>query len=442
MSHPKELQNIKKIAVFGMGVSGVAAIKLLVSAGFEVHAVNRGEPQSWSEYGIISGLISSDSMHAEEASQRLFRSSDLIILSPGIARTHKALEGVEPVKIISEIELAYWFCKVVPVIGITGTNGKTTTTTMIEEALMRAGKRVFCGGNIGTPYSEMAIRILNHESFDYAVIELSSFQLESIEHFKPQIALMLNLTENHSERYESLDDYGKAKLNILKNMTRDEHLIVGFESGKWLLWSQSFPVQKHLFGKENLPSEFSEKFDFKKSRLVGKHNRANFFCAWKLLELLGLSSEVDFQSFIHEFKGVPHRLEFVCEFHGLKIYNDAKSTNAQSIKTALEAFSGEDNLYLVMGGKLRSETDSFIETIRPFKIKKIFTIGMTGDRLREELKNDFAVEVVGTIEKLSEVVKESQFKGVLVFSPGHPSFDQFKNYVDRGEKFVQLFKNL
>ncbi|MFN9113767.1 MAG: UDP-N-acetylmuramoyl-L-alanine--D-glutamate ligase, partial [Bacteroidota bacterium] len=350
------------------------------------------------------------------------------------------------IKIISEIELAYWFTLSTPVIAITGTNGKTTTTTMIFEALKLAGKKVFCGGNIGTPYCQMAEAVLAGEKFDYAVIEVSSFQLETIYEFHPTIALMLNLTPNHTERYHGLEDYGAAKFRMLMNMTAKDELVLGEESGEWWLReAQKHPVKKHYFSKTKLPVEFTSQFDFSRGVLVGSHNRANYFCAWKVLTLLNVPELKNlFQRFIETFRGVEHRLEFVDNFAGLKVYNDAKSTNAEATRTALAAFETPEPLYLVMGGKLRSESDKFLPDLLPFKgkITKIFTIGMTTERLYEELKGEFVVEKMFDLRAMFQNAKEKKLSGNLVFSPAHPSFDQFKNYVDRGQQFKKLAKDI
>lgn len=445
MKTPIEMQNIRRAAVFGMGKSGTAAVKLLAALGVEVHAVNEGAPETWAHQ--LQDILPVSRCHAQPHAAPLFASVDLIVISPGIPATHAVLADAvaRGVRMISEIELAFWVCRTTPVIAITGTNGKTTTTTMIFEALKLAGKKVFCGGNIGTPYCEMALAVLAGATFDYAVIEVSSFQLETIDAFHPRIALMLNLTLNHSERYEGLEDYGRAKLRILKNATAADHLIVGLESGAWVEWSKSSPVQRHEFSKARLPEEFLRRFDFSAGVLVGSHNRANYFCAWKALSLLGVP-ELDplFQRFINTFAGVEHRLEFVGNFQGLKVYNDAKSTNGEATRTALAAFEGTEPLYLVVGGKLRNESDRLLPDLVGFKgrITKIFTIGMTSERLVQELSGDFSVEAAFDLVGLFTRVKAQGLTGSLVFSPAHPSFDQFKNYVDRGAQFKARAREL
>jgi UDP-N-acetylmuramoylalanine--D-glutamate ligase len=441
---PPELVKIKRIAVFGMALSGISAVKALVSLGLEVHAVNEGEPDHWKERKALEGIMSSSFLHAQAQADELFSQMEMIILSPGIPITHEVLKKArnKNVPILSEIELGFWLARNVPVIAITGTNGKTTTTTMIAEALERSGKKVFCGGNIGLPYTEL---FRSGKTFDYAVIEVSSFQLETIRDFHPMISFILNITPNHTERYTCIEDYAKAKWNITKNLKRGDLLVVGKPT-------YSFPQDlyrghwtKIEFDQKSLPFEFVQGFNFEVSKLKGDHNKANFYAAYCVLEFLQIPDrKVIFQQFIREFKGVPHRLEFVKNFNGLNIYNDAKSTNIEATKTALKAFDDKEPCYLILGGKLRSESDVFLDDLKPFKkmITEIFTIGMTGERLFHELKNDFSVENVKTIEALIEKLKLKTLKGNLIFSPAHPSFDQFKNYVHRGEEFKRLVNSL
>lgn len=429
------MNKINKVAIFGMGKSGKAALKLAKKFKQDFYAVNKGDPKDWWQSEGLGDTCSSCSCFSEDDFTQHFHKMDEIVISPGIPTTHPALsKAVERgVPVISEVEYAYRYTRDIPVIAITGTNGKTTTTTMIAEALQKAGKKVFCGGNIGTPYCDLA---LSEEKVDYAIIEVSSFQLETIRDFHPKIGLFLNLFPNHSERYNEHHDYARAKFRMLLNMTADDHMILGTEN-PYLNDIKDHPVKRTYFTKGALPEEFREQFDFSKAKVKGEHNEANFFAAYEVLRLLGIPNLVSlFQEFINEFAGVPHRLEFVLEKDGLTIYNDAKSTNALATTTAIKAFKeSSEPLYLILGGKLRNEADKLLPDLLPFKgkIAKIFTIGDVTERLFIELGNDFDVERAGDLKTV--LLKAKSLKGYLVFSPAFPSFDQFKNYVDRGDKF-------
>lgn len=431
------MNKINKVAIFGMGKSGKAAVELAKKLNQDFYAVNKGPVDAWFESENMSSLTGKCSCYSEEDFAQHFAKMDQIVISPGIPTTHVALKAAvaKGVPILSEIEYAYLQTKDIPVIAITGSNGKTTTTTMIAEALKKANKKVFCGGNIGVPYCDLAI---SGEKVDYAIIEVSSFQLETIHEFHPKIGLILNVVPNHSERYDDVHDYAKAKFHMLKNMTGDDHLVLGLEN-PYLDDIKNHPAQKDFFQKGDLPQSFRQKFSFKDAKVRGEHNEANFYAAYKVLELLKIENlDKLFQEFVNEFAGVAHRLEYVLTYNGLAVYNDAKSTNTLATTTAIKAFKdSSEPLYLILGGKLRNESDKVLPDLLPYKnkIARIFTIGDVAHRLALELANDFKVTEAGDLKKVFELAKSEKLQGNLVFSPAFPSFDQFKNYVDRGEKY-------
>ena len=431
------MNKINKVAIFGMGKSGKSAVMLAKKLKQDLYAVNKGPVDSWFSAEKLDLVLDCCSCYSEEDFAGHFHKMDEIVISPGIPVTHPALKAAveKGVPILSEIEYAYRQTKDIPVIAITGTNGKTTTSTMIAEALKKAGKKVFLGGNIGIPYCDLAI---SEEKVDFAVIEVSSFQLETIHEFHPHIGLLLNVFPNHSERYDDVHDYAKAKFRMLNNMTKDDHLIIGLEN-PYLADIQDHPAHKDFFQKGDLPQSFKNKFSFKNAKVVGEHNEANFYGAYKVLELLKIENlDQIFQEFINEFPGVAHRLEYVLTFEGLAVYNDAKSTNTLATTTAIKAFNDSKGpLFLILGGKLRSENDKVLPDLLPFKnkIARIFTIGDVTKRLADELGKDFQVTEAGDLKTVFEIAKKENLKGNLVFSPAFPSFDQFKNYVDRGEKY-------
>ena len=437
------MDKINKVAIFGMGKSGKSAVALAKKMNQDLYAVNKGDRDSWFYAEGMEKLLEPCSCYSEEEFTQYFHRMDEIVISPGIPTTHPALaRAVEKgVPILSEIEYGYRVTKDIPVIAITGTNGKTTTTTMIAEALKKAGKKVFCGGNIGVPYCDLA---LSEEKVDYAIIEVSSFQLETIHEFHPKIGLILNIFPNHSERYDQVKDYAKAKFNLLKNMTSEDHLILGLEN-PYLDEIKSHPVQKSYFMKGDLPQDFLSLFDFTQAKVKGEHNEANFFAAYSVLKLLHIPNlEKMFQEFINEFPGVAHRLEYVLSKDGLTLYNDAKSTNSLATTTAIKAFKEDPkDLYLILGGKLRNEADRLLPDLLPFKgkIKRIFTIGDVAQRLKDELGQDFTVTAANDLKSVFSIAKEEKLQGNLVFSPAFPSFDQFKNYVHRGDSFKEWAKD-
>jgi len=221
-------------------------------------------------------------------------------------------------------------------------------------------------------------------------------------------------------------------------MNDKDFLILGTEN-EYLNRIPKHSIPTFTFSKGHLPKEFLSLFSFEKARVKGEHNEANFYAAYKTLSLLEIDHLDElFQKFIDTFSGVSHRLEFVVEKNGLKVYNDAKSTNILATTTAIKAFKDStEPLYLILGGKLRSEEDRLISDLLPYKnsIAGIFTIGEVTDRLSQELGDHFEIYKAYNIKTALKMAKDKKLKGYLVFSPSFPSFDQFKNYIDRGEQF-------
>lgn len=416
-----------KIAIFGLARSGLAAFKYIHQKSLaEVFLINQGAPEIWSCWDEISSLIDRDHCIDQENAQDIFTNVDQIILSPGIPREHNALRLAHEnnIPIISEIEFAYSHSDI-PVVAITGTNGKTTTTTMVSEILKKAGLKVFMGGNIGIPYSEL---LLKDEKFDYAIIELSSFQLESIQNFHAHIAMFLNITENHMERYTSLEDYKNAKYRIFNKQTDSDYAIIQKELDEDWIRSQKFYI------------EALDHFDYSKSKLVGPHNKMNFYCAYKVCEILKVNNlNTLFQDFINEFTGVPLRLQYITNYQGLNIYNDGKSTNDAATVAAVDSFAdSSEDLFLALGGQPRSESTSLNESLKGKRITKVFAFGDARELVASALKNQFEVIQFEGLIEVFDYLKTHELSGNFLFSPAFPSFDQYKNYEIRGEHFTKL----
>lgn len=415
-----------KIAIFGLARSGLAAFNFIQQkTQHEVFLVNLGSPESWSCWDDIKDNIPLDHCYDQEKASDLFANVDQIILSPGIPRNHSVLKAAldKGVELISEIEFAYRNSDI-PVVGITGTNGKTTTTTMVGEVLKKAGKEIFIGGNIGIPYSDI---LLADKKYDYAIIELSSFQLESIQSFHPKVAIFLNATENHMERYDSFADYVAAKYEIFKNQTSDDIALIHPELEATNLKAKVEKIHS------------LDKFDYTQSKLVGEHNKMNFYCAYKVCEFLGIDNlDILFQKFINEFTGVALRLQYITTYNGLHIYNDGKSTNDAATVAAINSFSKEENLYLALGGQPRSQKTSLGESLKGLKITKVFAFGDAKDLVESALSNEYEIIKFANISEIFEYIKTQKLTGNFLFSPAFPSFDQYKNYEIRGEHFTNL----
>ena len=413
-----------KIAIFGMARSGQSVFNFITQkTNDEVFIVNQGDPASWSCYELIKENL--DHCYNQNESSQVLAEVDLVVLSPGIPRYVEELRLAldKGVSVISEVEFAFRYSDI-PVIGITGTNGKTTTTTMIQEALEMFGKKAFACGNIGIPYTDILLTDVN---YDFAVVELSSFQLESIESFHPFISVIINITKSHMERYEIVEHYREAKLNILKNQLPSDYLITGVDVNSI---SQIIEI------------EALDDFNYDQSKVIGEHNKFNFFCAYQVCKILNLPNLKDtFQTFINSFKGVSLRLEYICDYKGLRIYNDGKSTNDAATVAAVSAFDNCEDLYLILGGQLRSKDLTLQENLNDKKIEKIFAFGEARDLIQKELKN-FTIDCFETLEDIFDFIYLEEIKGVLLFSPAFPSFDQFENYEVRGARFTKLCSDL
>lgn len=444
----------KKIAVFGLGVSGLSAIRFLHALGAKCIAINSGNLDSWAKSpGVLDYLALKECFVENDPTLiEQINAVDLVILSPGIPRDHQLLLPLnnKNTPIWGELELAYRYLedskKLSPIIGITGTNGKTTTTTFLGEMIECDHKKVFVGGNIGVPFCDYAYDVLKGHSavVDFILLELSSFQLESIDHFHVNIAIFLNLYQNHGERYSSIEDYGKSKFNITNRFTEYDLLIYPENFAFVNEWAISQKGKKVALHTEKPVS----RYDLTQFKLPGIHNKVNLNFILEAAKEIKLSPEA-IQKCINTFAGVHHRIEFVNSKPSLshvKIFNDAKSTNWDATLTAVKAMEDlPGKLFLIIGGKKRGHGDSILPYLDFLKsrVHFFYLIGEMGPEIEAEIKGKVDYKLTGTLE---ETLRDMQMNraeeaGILLFSPGFPSFDQFKSYVHRGEHFINLLQS-
>jgi len=415
------------IAIWGMGISGVSALKYLATTDHNLYVINDGPVENWVFAEQILKSIPKEKCISEDKLDPEL-SLDQIILAPGIDRKKPLVKSFidRGIEVISEIELAYRHIKI-PIVAITGTNGKTTTATMMELAFSKTGKKVFLGGNIGVPFCDI---LLDDTKYDLAVLELSSFQLESIKDFRANVGIILNITESHMERYHQFKDYAEAKLNIVKNQQEGDLFIC--------------PV-KYLGTKTEATKSCIAKIrglDFSHSKLIGEHHKENLFCIEKSLEHFGVKNSTEIlQELVNEFSGVKFRLQYEGEHKGLVFINDGKSTNIDATMSAIKTFD-ETELYLILGGKLRTNDISFINQLDEFEINAIYCFGEAGPRLSKELSVNFKTVICKNLEEVFEKIKKDISVGTILFSPAFPSFDLYSNYVERGEHFKKLVNSL
>ncbi len=411
----------KKILVWGMGLSGQSAAKRLQDHGCK-------------KLDYYDEVLTKYTLSSSELAQKL-KVTDLIILSPGVDPSHPQLQAFPSAQVWGEIELA---CQFFPpealVIGVTGSNGKSTTVSFFQHLLEKTGQKVFLGGNIGVPASSLDLA----QKWDVILLELSSFQLETLHTFHCDLACCLNLSFTHGERYSSLQDYARAKSHIFDRMGSQDFALVP-ESGRSWVEGRSVPFEVPI---TQQVQAFIQKFDWSCSSLLSQVHGENLYCVYRLYAQMENSEQkrdLIFQQALESFVSLPHRLEFIGEYRGLKVYNDSKSTNWASTLKALDCF--ENPVYLILGGQRRGQNDSILPWIQQLQpqVKKLFLIGEMGPALAAEVGEALAWEQVESLEGFKDILPQLA-AGVLLFSPAFPSFDAFTHYAHRGESFKTMIQ--
>lgn len=439
----------KKVVVAGFGKSGRAAAEFLLSRGACVTVCDHNE------HVAIPRELMARGMRTElgEYSINTFTSQDMIVLSPGVPLMSRALIEAQArgVPVISEVELAFQHINA-PVIAVTGTNGKTTTTSLIGHLFACAGKNVFVGGNIGIPL--MGAVELNPEP-DYVVVEMSSFQLETIQHFRPFISVLLNITDDHLDRYASFDDYRQAKAAICRNQCESDFLIANRDDPALLPVIEKTLATVFLFSRRaaldcgafddgtlrfNYPGREPLSIDSTRAGLIGNHNRENMLAAVSAAYLCGLPAPA-IQEGIESFRGLPHRMEFAGEINGITYINDSKGTNVGACCSSIAGIDG--NLVLIAGGQ--DKGGSYAPLAEPLrrKARAVVLLGEAADRMQAELEQFVEIVRVASFEEALHVAASLARPGdSVLLSPACSSFDMFDNYEQRGNCFKTLVGNL
>lgn len=426
------LNPYSKIAIVGLGLSGLSALKLLTFLGKDVYLVNQGSVESWPQFEQTPNI---KGCYPQEQSAEILAQMDLIILSPGISKEISIFEKVK-CPIWCEIELAYQFADA-PILGVTGTNGKTTVVSFLAECAKHDSTGdYFIGGNIGTPFCDYIYERMSgeREQVQGIILELSSFQLNLIESFQCDVAAILNLTFSHGERYDDLQGYAQDKFEIFKNMANQGIAFLP----RNLEIKNTYPIRnEHLLDLEisKIKEELSEVINLSQLKIYGEHNIINTYFVYLLWDAFtgNLSA---FKAACQSFNGVEYRLQLVKHEGAQYFFNDAKSTNWDATIVALNGVKELGKVDLIIGGQLRGHGDNQLDRLLAFKdqINKIYFFGESGKVLNEigcEIDNVYC-------ENLEEVFNRGFNGQVIVFSPAFPSFDQYANYVKRGAHFTQL----
>jgi UDP-N-acetylmuramoylalanine--D-glutamate ligase len=439
-----ELKN-KKILVVGLARTGVAVTRFLVAAGARVTVTDMREEEALQE--TLSEL--SDLELDFELGRHVpysFLMADLIVVSPGVPMDIKPLQMARSQKrrVVSEVELASWFIEA-PMVAITGTNGKTTTTTLTGEIFRACGFDTFVGGNIGNPLIEL---VMSGEKVDRVVVELSSFQLEGVDSFRPHVAVLLNLTEDHLDRYASFQEYIDAKLRVFACQGPDDWAVLNIDDPLVAacakdLKAQVFPMSRLQELDEGISYQdgfitFSHRgkvlrFGTQGLRLKGVHNLDNIMASLAAALLMRCDGECAYQA-VRQFKGLPHRMEFVAEIDGVSWYEDSKGTNVGSVVKSLESF--DSGITLIAGGKDKGGSYEPLAPLVSARVSHLLLIGEARGRMSEALGSLTDTHLCDSLEEAVELARSLTLPGgTVLFSPACSSFDMFKNYAERAERF-------
>jgi UDP-N-acetylmuramoylalanine--D-glutamate ligase len=439
--------NGKTILILGAGKSGISAAKFLLNMKTEKIILSDSKPKTKLDQEAVelekSGVVLETDGHKDAS----FLEADIIIISPGVpilpkwrevaARNSKLLMG--------DVEFASQFTDA-KIVAITGTNGKTTVTTLIYEILKaQMGDKVELAGNIGIPFCDM---LREGKKPEYIVLEISSFQLEAIRDFRPFVSIILNVTEDHQDRYSGMQEYAMVKANIFRNQTIDDFLILNAEDKFTnIMVSMAKPakfyfsayreIDNGIYFKDgsfvkNMNGKKEELFKASDIKLIGKHNYENILACVITADLLKLDMAKAVTT-IENFNGLHHRIEFASEVNGVKYYDDSKGTNVDAVIKAIDTFT--DDMVLILGGREKGTDFSPLYNILPKNVKLIVALGEN----REKIKGIFSPKIeVLTSESMEDTVNKCvNAKGVKVvlLSPGCASFDLFKGYAHRGDEF-------
>ncbi len=445
-------------SVVGAAESGVSVAKLLASCGAKVFVSDSGTAEKLQKE---LAMLEQCGIPYElgQNSERILE-AQIVVISPGVPLTAPIVRQAREkgLRVVSEIEVASWMCpEGVGIVAITGSNGKTTTTTLTGRIFADAKKKSVVAGNIGTAFSSVVLDMDNETT---AIVEVSSFQLDTIESFRPKISVLLNITPDHLNRYDyKFENYVASKCRIFKNQTPDDYLVYNYDD------QVTRDAVKH--GAQSkvrmLPFSLTEKFgegafvdnnrllvrlDGKEYDVIGideisikgEHNLYNSMAAALVSVIMGMGT-ASLRATLRNFKGVEHRLEFVREVEGVKYVNDSKATNVDAVWYAVRSFT--EPLVVLLGG--RDKGNDYTRLLEPVKdhVRAIVAIGESADRVVTNFVSIVPVERAGTMEEAVEIARRLARPGdIVLLSPACASFDWFNNYEHRGRVFKEIVNGL
>jgi len=433
--------------VIGAGLSGRSAARCLAGQGARVRVLDRAETAlragDWPQG--VELAAGDDECGALEG-------VDLVVPSPGVARDHRLLQEAvaRGISVWSEIELAARLLDC-PLLAVTGTNGKSTTTVLLGAMLAAGGKSIFVGGNLGTPLTDA---VIDEVRYDAAVVEVSSFQLEWVDQFRAHVAVLLNLTPDHQDRYRDIEDYGEAKGRLLDGQTRDDIAVLNRDD-RWV-WSQRRRARGSVISFGRDPVEFGtyveadeivvwasgrpQRYALRESPLRGEHNRENIQAAVTAATAWGVEDEA-IRSALRATRPLPHRLELVCEKSGVRYFDDSKGTNTGAVVKSIESFT--DGIVLLLGGRDKGGDFASLRSAIKQRVAHLVCFGEAGPSIAEQLGGTAPCTVTPDLRAAVEAAAAAARPGqTVVLSPGCASFDEFHDYAERGRRFRALVEAL
>jgi UDP-N-acetylmuramoylalanine--D-glutamate ligase len=443
----------KNVLVVGLGKSGVASALFLKSRGAHVTVSDTKPREQFSnELSLLldHGIAIETGGHGE----RTFRGQDLIVVSPGVPFDAPLLQQARAMgeTVIGEIELAAQFFPG-RIIAITGSNGKTTTTALTGEIISAGGFHTLVGGNIGTP----AISLVDQATPEtIAVLEVSSFQLETIQSYQPHIAVILNITPDHLDRHRTFAAYTSAKARIFENQKQDDFAVLNADDptcvsladavkSKLFWFSREKEVEQgafvrdgHIFFRDG--NDEKEIMPIAEISLKGAHNIENVLAAVSVGMLMGCDPG-QIRKTIREFKAVEHRLEYVATIRGVEFYNDSKATNVDATIKAIESFPA--SIHLILGGKDKGSDYSVLNDLLRQRVKAVYTIGAAAEKIESQIRDTVEIVHAETLDSaVKRAARAAQPGDIVLLAPACASFDQFQNYEHRGKTFKKVVKGL
>ncbi len=443
----------KNVLVVGLGKSGIASALFLKSRGAHV-TVSDSKPRE--QFGDELSLLLDRGIAVETGGhgERTFREQDLIVVSPGVPFDAPLLQQARAMgeTVVGEIELASQFFPG-RMIAITGSNGKTTTTALTGAIVSASGFHTLVGGNIGTP----AISLVKDATPEtIAVLEVSSFQLETIQSYRPYIAMVLNITPDHLDRHRTFAAYAAAKARIFENQRQGDFAVLNADDPACMNLAGSVKSRLFWFSrkKETVQGAFvrdarilfrdsereTEILPINDISLKGSHNIENVLAAASAGMLMGCDP-ARIREAIREFKAVEHRLEYVATIRGVEFYNDSKATNVDATIKAIESFPA--NIHLILGGKDKGSDYSVLNDLLRKRVKSVYTIGAAADKIESQIKGAAEIVHAETLDAaVKNAAKAAQRGDIVLLAPACASFDQFQNYEHRGKTFKEIVKAL